>query len=399
MQPFENVKVLDLTHVYTGPFCTYQLAVLGAEVLKIEPPDRPDMTRHQIGMAEPAPGMNLSYLTQGANKRALTLDLKSPQGRKILKRLVATSDVLVENHRAGVLENLGLGYKELSAVNPRLIYCSITGFGQTGPKRGHGAFDPVIQAISGLMSVTGTPETAPVKVGSPVVDYGTGIFAAYAVAAALFQREKTGRGQCIDVAMTDAALMLMSSTMVAYLNSGDEGGPVGNLNHYGNASYTTHRTKDGLLMLAAYLPHQRKHLWEALGRPHEAETAARTDMEGIPALFKQEHELLGAILATKTTAEWLPLLHAKGVPAEPVLTVGQAAGHAQLKHRNVFHTIEDAAGPGIDVTVPVSAFTYAEGGPAVRSAPPRHGQHSDEVLKELGFSDPEIASLRARKVV
>jgi crotonobetainyl-CoA:carnitine CoA-transferase CaiB-like acyl-CoA transferase len=191
MQPFQGIKVLDLAHVYTGPFCTYQLSVLGAEVLKIEPPDRPDMTRHQVGMAEPAPGMNLSYLTQNANKRALALDLKKPKGRDILKRLVKTYDVLVENHRAGVLDDAGLGYKNMSAINPRLIYCSITGFGQTGPKRGHGAFDPVIQALSGLMSVTGTPETAPVKVGSPVVDYGTGLYAAYAVSAALFQREKT----------------------------------------------------------------------------------------------------------------------------------------------------------------------------------------------------------------
>src|SRR5262249_23200675 len=194
-------------------------------------------------------GLSLSFMSQGANKRALSLDLKSERGRDIFKKLVATYDVLVENYRAGALDELGLGYEDLTAINPRLSYCSLTGFGQNGPKRGHGAYDCVIQAISGLMSVTGTPESGPLKVGAPVIDYGTGVFAAFAVSAALFQRERTGRGQRIDVSMMDATLMLMSSTMVEYLNAGTDHGPIGNRNPYGNASYTVHRTRDGLIML------------------------------------------------------------------------------------------------------------------------------------------------------
>src|SRR5262249_17044201 len=217
----------------------------------------------------------------------------------------------------------------------------------------------VIQAISGLMSVTGTPESGPFKVGAPVIDYGTGVFAAFAVSAALFQREKSGKGQRIDVSMMDATLMLMSSTMVEYLNTGTEHGPIGNSNPYGNASYTIHRTRDGLLMLGAYLPHQRQRMWAALGRPDLAERAATMTIDQVPSVYEEEMQILGQTLSTKPTADWLAALHAKGVPAEPVLSVSQAATHEQVKHRGVFSTIRDVLGPGKDVTVPVSAFSYA----------------------------------------
>ena len=205
MKAFEGYRVLDLTHVLAGPFSTYQLAVLGAEVIKVEPPDAPDIVRVEGAVeALNREGMGVMFQSQGANKRGLSLNLKSEAGRDIFKRLAAGADVVVENYRAGALPSLGLGYDELAALNPSLIYCSITGFGQTGPKAGHTAFDNVIQARSGLMATTGTVHSAPLRVGAPVLDYGTGAQAAFAIAAALLRRERTGERQRLDVSMLDA---------------------------------------------------------------------------------------------------------------------------------------------------------------------------------------------------
>ena len=229
MKAFEGYRVLDLTHVLSGPFCTYQLAVLGADVIKIEPPGDPDMMRAE-GASEVLnrQGMGTMFQSQGANKRALSLNLRSEVGRDIFKRLVAGADVVVQNYRAGAFPALGLGYDELAALNPSLIYCSITGFGQTGPKAGHTAFDNVIQARSGLMATTGTLDSAPVGVGAPVLDYGTGAQAAFAIAAALLRRERTGKGQRLDVSMLDASMVLMSSAVVTSEVSGRAPVPHGN---------------------------------------------------------------------------------------------------------------------------------------------------------------------------
>ena len=229
VKAFEGYRVLDLTHVLAGPFCTYQLAVLGAEVIKIEPPGEPDMVRAE-GASEVLnrQGMGIMFQSQGANKRALSLNLKCEAGRAIFRRLVAVADVVVENYRAGAFPSLGLGYEDLASLNPSLIYCSITGFGQTGPKAGHTAFDNVIQARSGLMATTGTVDTAPVRVGAPVLDYGTGAQAAFAIAAALLRRERTGQGQRLDVSMLDAALVLMASAVATSEASGEPPVPHGN---------------------------------------------------------------------------------------------------------------------------------------------------------------------------
>ena len=214
MKPFESIRVLDLTHVLAGPFCTYQLAMLGAEVIKIESPLNPDMMRFSgSDEALADDGLGLPYLSQSAGKRAITLNLKTEAGQGILRTLVKESDVLVENYCHGALEALGLSYDHLSAVNPSLIYCSMTGFGHTGPKSTHPAYDNVIQAYSGLMDATGTEESGPLKVGPPVLDYGTGAQAALAISAALYQRSHTGVGQHIDIAMLDCAMMLMTSTV------------------------------------------------------------------------------------------------------------------------------------------------------------------------------------------
>src|SRR5437016_7929344 len=268
-RPFEGIRIIDITHVLAGPFAAYQLAVLGADVIKIEHPDEPDQSREGgTDRALNRRNMGTSFLTQGSNKRSITLDLKQEAGREILKRLVKGADVLVENYRPGAFAALGLGYEALLAINPRLIYCSISAFGQDGVRREQTAYDHVIQATSGIMASTGTEEVNPIKIGAPAVDYATGTMGAFALASALFQRERTGKGQRIDLAMLDVAIILMSSHLTGYLRNGAEPRPSGNRHlHATNSCYAA---KDGLVMLGASNLRQQRRLWQALERPEMA---------------------------------------------------------------------------------------------------------------------------------
>src|SRR6202163_3643112 len=268
-RPFEGIRIIDVTHVLAGPFAAYQLAVLGAGVIKVEHPNEPDQTRDSgTDRALNRRGMGTSYLTQGSNKRSITLDLKSTAGRDILKRLVQRADIMVENYRPGALAALGLGYDVVSEINPRLIYCSISAFGQDGPRGRQTAYEHVIQATSGLMATTGTEDVNPIKFGSPAVDYATGTMAAFALASALFQRERTGRGQHIDLAMLDVAMILMSSHLTGYLRNGAEPKPHGNKQPY--ATNSGYETADGMVMLGASNLRQQRRLWQALERPDMA---------------------------------------------------------------------------------------------------------------------------------
>src|SRR6516225_1200148 len=259
-RPFEGIRVIDATHVLAGPFAAYQLAVLGADVIKVEHPDEPDQTRdsgtdHGLNRR----GMGTSYLTQSSNKRSITLNLKSEAGREIFKRLVRQTDIMVENYRPGAFAALGLGYEVMSEINPRLIYCSISAFGQDGPRGRQTAYDHVIQATSGLMATTGTDKVNPIKFGSPAVDYATGTMGAFALASALFQRERTGRGQRIDLAMLDVAMMLMGSHLTGYMRTGAEPRPHGNKQPF--ATNSCYEAKDGLLMIGASNLGQQRRLW------------------------------------------------------------------------------------------------------------------------------------------
>src|SRR6476469_4674344 len=243
---------------------------MGADVIKVEDPNDPDQSRDSgSDAALNHAGMGTGFLTQGSNKRAITLNLKTEQGREILKKLVATADVLVDNYRPGAFEALGLGYEDLSKINPRLIYASFSAFGQQGPRGQQTAYDHVIQATSGIMAMTGTKDVHPVKFGSPAIDYATGMTGAFALSAALFQREKTGRGQRIDMAMLDVAMILMSSHLAGYLRNGTHPKPHGN--HHSHATNGAFATKDGaLIMLGASNVRQQKRLWTVLGRPEMA---------------------------------------------------------------------------------------------------------------------------------
>ncbi len=265
MRPFEGIRVIDLTHVFAGPFCTFQLAMLGADVIKVEGADHPDMVRFEGGDAGlNAAGMGASYQSQNAGKRAIALDLKSESGRAAMRRLIGIADVLVMNYAGEAAKRMGVDPAVTQAINPKLIHCTLTGYGRTGPKADHPAYDNVIQAYSGLMAGNGTPDTGPVRIGPAVVDYGTGAQAALAVSAALFQRERTGRGQVIDVAMVDAAMMLMAASVTDTIATGEPPARTGNINpNY--AAYRTFDTAEGLLMVGAFTNAQHAALCDFLG--------------------------------------------------------------------------------------------------------------------------------------
>ncbi|MCP5075378.1 MAG: CoA transferase, partial [Rhodobacteraceae bacterium] len=273
MQPFQGIRVLDLTHVLAGPFCTFQLGVLGADVIKIEPPDRPDMTRLDGVAPELSAELRGTYfMGQSAGKRSLVLDLAHPDGKAVFLKLVKTADVLVQNYAGDALDGLGLDYQTLSMVNPQLIYCSMSGFGRTGPKAEHPAYDTVIQAWSGIMAANGwSGEDPPCRVGPPMVDYGTGAQAAMAISAALFQRTQTGKGQFIDVAMADCALMLMASHVTETLATGAAPIPFGNA-HPKYPAYSAYQGSDGKwIMLGAWTNAQAASLMRVLGFDAQAE--------------------------------------------------------------------------------------------------------------------------------
>ncbi|MDP6787837.1 MAG: CaiB/BaiF CoA-transferase family protein [Rhodospirillales bacterium] len=396
-RPFEGIKVIDLTHVLAGPFCAYQMAVLGADVIKVEPPGAPDQVRQSgTDRALNRAGMGTNFLGQAANKRSMALDLKTQRGREVLRRMVAGADVLLENYRSGAMAGLGLGYEEMKAVNPSLIYCSMTGYGQDGPMGEYTAYDGAIQAASGLMSVSGTPEVTPLKVGAPVVDYASGTMAAFAVASALFQRSRSGLGQHIDVSMLDTSLLLLTSTVTAYLYGGKLlSVPRGN--DLPSANGCCYQTKDGLLMLAANNPRQHERLWAALGHPDLAAQSGYEEWEGNEDTMKAE---LKRVFLTRTADEWEEYLNGIGVPAARVRTLPETLDLDQVDHRGaLFQRFEEVPGADQPVTVPVAAFSYAHGGPRADTPPPAMGAHTDDVLGELGYGSDEIAALRRAGII
>lgn len=381
MRPFEGIRVIDVTHVLAGPFAAYQLALLGADVIKVEHPADPDQSRSAGTDKElNRRHMGTAFLTQASNKRSITLDLKQEKDRDILKKLVATADVFVENYRPGAFEALGLGYEALAAINQRLIYASFSAFGQKGPRSEQTAYDHVIQATSGIMAMTGTPEANPIKFGSPAVDYATGMTGAFALSAALYQRERTGKGQHIDMAMLDVALILMSSHLAGYLRNGAHPKPSGNSNpHATNSAY---QTRDGLVMLGASNLRQQRRLWTLLERPD----MIKTSNEQREADREREAAVLSEIMLARTADEWELFLQSRHVPAARVRTMGEAVADPQLKSRGIIHHHENGNGIDGGFGVPVAAFTFAHGGPRIDTPPPALGQHNAEIFAELGMN-------------
>ena len=395
----DGVRVIDLTNVLAGPIATYQLALLGAEVIKIEKPGSGDLAR-RLGAdaARNEIGMGASFLAQNAAKRSLTLDLKAEQGREAFLRLVATADAVVENFRPGVMDRLGLGYDALRETRADIIYCAISGFGGDGPLSANPAYDQIVQGMSGAMSVTGTAETGPMRAGYPVSDTAGGLTAAFAISAALFQRARTGEGHFIDVSMLDSTLVAMGWAVSNYLIAGQTPVAMGNDNFTASPS-GAFRTGDGLLNIAANEQSQFEALCRIVGRDDLARDPrfrAREARKDNRAALTIELE---AALAGKSASEWEATLTAAGVPAGRVLTVPEILSHAQVAERELITTFDGRDGDGRDVSVLGSGFRVSGQRPRPNSPPPELGHDADAILAELGYSDDDISALRRKGIV
>ncbi|MEQ9607449.1 MAG: CoA transferase [Kiloniellaceae bacterium] len=394
----EGLRILDLTNVLAGPFCAYQLAQLGAEVIKVEVPGSGDLAR-QLG-ADPELNrrhMGASFLAQNAGKKSITLNLKHRRGRELFQQLVKSADVLVENFRPGIMARLQLDYPRLKTLRPELIYCAISGCAD-GPLRDNPAYDQIIQGLSGVMSVTGTPESAPLRVGYPVADTMGGITAAFAIAAALYRRAVSGEGEFIDVSMLESTLMAMGWAVSNHLIAGHAPQPMGNENATAAPS-GTFRTGDGLLNIAANKQEQFETLCGLLGRTDLAADPRFADREARKTNRKALSAALETALAGASAAEWELLFNRHGIPAGRVLDVASALRQPQIAARGFIRSFDTAPGVDRPVSVVRSGFRLGGGDPAPDRPPPLLGEHTAEVLGELGVDAAEIETLAEEGVI
>ncbi|MGY1718907.1 CaiB/BaiF CoA transferase family protein [Blastococcus sp. SYSU DS0552] len=383
-----GVRVLDLTQVMAGAYCSMLLADMGADVIKIERPEGGDDTRRMSrgSDVEHSPAFN----AMNRNKRGIAVDLKDPRGAEVVRRLVRDADVLVENFRPGLLERFGLGQDALRAENPALIYCSISGFGATGPYAGRGGYDLVAQAMSGLMSMTGQPDGAPAKVGVPICDLNAGVFAAYGVLSAYIHRLKTGEGQFVDASLLEAGIAYTVWETAMFFSFGEVARPMGSA-HRLSAPYEALPTADGWIAIGAANDRNWGRLCAALGvdrllqDPRFQDNAAR---------MKYRFELAGELAATlrqRPTAEWLEVLHGAGVPSGPLYDIEQVYADPHVQARDmVVETVHPRMGTVRHIGAPVKLSATPS---TVRRPAPLLGQHSREVLAEAGMSPAQIEEL------
>jgi glutaryl-CoA transferase len=406
MPALDGITVLDLTRVLSGPYCTMLLADMGARVIKIEQPGKGDDTRawgppylyprgHKPPAGDPAAdGESAYFLSINRNKESVTIDFKKPEGREIVERLVATADVLVENFRPGTLAKLGLDYPSLAPRHPRLVYCSISGFGQTGPRSKEAGYDAVMQGEGGLMSITGTPDGPPVRLGVAIADVVSGMFAAYGVAAALVARERTGRGQEVDLAMLDAVTALLTYQAGNFFASGNVPARLGN-RHPSIVPYETFAASDGEFVVAVGNDQQWKTFCGVAGLPDDPRFA--TNRQRVTA-YDDLRPIVAAALRVAPRQHWIDRLKAAGVPCGSVRNLQELFDDPQIAAREMLSHVEHAAiGPLKVLGIPVK---LSDTPGTLRMPPPRLGEHTNAVLeRDLGFTPSAIAELRRQKVV
>ena len=389
----QGLRVLDQTQVMAGPFCAMLLADMGADVIKVEPPGG-EATR---GMdLELAPGVSAPFLAVNRNKRGLVLDLKRPEGVTILKKLVATADVLVENYRPGVARSLGVDYATLAALNPRLIYCSISGFGQTGPYAERGGYDLIAQGMSGIMSATGSEGGAPVKVGVPITDLGAGLFGVFGILCALRARHVTGRGQFVDTSLFEAGLALSAWEATEYWYTGQIPRGLGTA-HRLNAPYQAFRASDGHFTVGAANNNLFPRFCAILGLDHLVNDPRFDSVAHRLANRLALEPLIEAVTVTQPRAHWLARCEEAGVPAGPIYSVPEALDDAHARARGMVQELTHpriGSVKGLGNPVKMSATP-----PVMAKTAPALGEDTNVILRELGFDAGEIATLRDKGVV
>lgn len=397
MKLLENIRVLDLTNVLSGPFCTLHLALLGAEVIKIEMPEGGDLAR-KLGNT-PALNQKLmgtSFLAQNANKKSVTLNLKSEEGKKILSKLVETADVIVENFRPGVMTRLGFGWEEVRKINPRIVYCAISGFGQTGPDSHKPAYDQIVQGLSGVMDVNGDERLHPLRGGFPICDTVGGLNAAFAVMAALYSREKTGEGQSIDIALLDSIMPLMGWVAANLLIGGKAPIPMGNDN-FTAAPSGAFRTKDGNINIAANQQKQWENLVDIVGLPELKTDQRFQERDTRKANRKLLTPILEEKLTQETTEHWVKALNAKGIPSGDILNLEKALTSPQIQHRETITTVQEPELGEIKLFNLSAKFSKTPA--SIDSAPPRLSANTKEILDELGYSEEDQQALKENSVI
>ncbi len=391
-KPFAGIRVLDFTQVFAGPFGTFQLALLGADVIKVERPGGEEMRNGPLSKEWSDRGMAPGWLAINANKRNIALDLKDPSAIEIVKRLAAKADIVTENYRPGVMERLGIGYEALSAINPGLIYCAVSGFGQNGPERNTPSYDGRIQAVSGIMSITGHEGTGPTRAGFAVCDAIGGMTSAFAIASALFQRTHTGKGQCIDVSMLDSTLAFLSPLVSEHTTTGHIHGQYGNQAISRRPTANLFKVGEDNLLLAVNTEKQFKALMAAIGRPELLDDLRFADWHGRTEHESALREIIEGAFATGTITEWEDRLAEAGAPASQVRTIAEAYRHPQLDHRDVRQSVDSPHG---ELSLIGSGFRLAHGGGSIETAPVPPGEHAEEVLAEAGYNEDEITAFKS----
>jgi CoA:oxalate CoA-transferase len=397
MRMLSNIRVLDLTNVLSGPFATLHLAWLGAEVIKIENPVDGDLAR-KLGCVNDYNKMLMgtSFLAQNANKKSLTLNLKEPRAKEIFIELVKTADVLVENFRPDVMKRLGLGYETLNEINPKLVYCAISGFGADGPDAKKPAYDQIIQGLSGVMAVNGDETLNPLRAGFPLCDTVGGLNAAFAIMSALYHREISGEGQFIDVALLDSVMPLMGWVAANLLIGGQQPQLLGNEN-FTAAPSGTFKTKDGYLNIAANKQEQWHAVADIVGLPELKEDERFKERD----IRKKNRFLLKPLLESKLiendTKYWSDVLNKVGVPSGEILSLEDALNAQQIEHRNTFSTVNVDGIGDIKLFNMTAKFGKSEG--TVETRPPYLSEHTTEILKSLGIEGTEIVELKEKGII